>query len=110
MVSEEDREVTSREFITYGHPLEIVNSFRYLGRGVSTADYNLPVLVRNLARARAVWRRMTRILSREGEETQVSGFLFKAIVHLVLIFGAETWVPPRMVRVLGGSRTRWCDN
>ena len=41
---------------------------------------------------------------REGAAPQISGFLFKAVVQLVLIFGRETWVvTPRMDQVLGGG-------
>ena len=35
---------------------------------------------------------MAKILSRKGLAPQVSGFFFKLVVQLVLIFGAETWV------------------
>ena len=35
LVAEEDRAVTSRVFIAYGHPLEMMNSFRYLGRVIT---------------------------------------------------------------------------
>ena len=66
------------------------------------ADDDWSVVVRNLSRARAVWKRMTRILSREGAELQVSVFFFKAVVQDMLIFGSETWVvTPRMGRVMG---------
>ena len=66
-------------------------------------DDNWPAVVRNLENVRAVWRRMTRILSREGAEPQVSGFFFKSVIQSVLLFGAETWiVNPCMGRVLGG--------
>ena len=60
------------------------------------ADDDWPEVVRNLSQARAVWKRMTRILSREGTELQVSVFFFKAVVQVVLLFGSETWVvtPP----------------
>ena len=52
---------------------------------------------------REAWRRMTRILSREGAELRVSDFFFKAIVQLVLLFSSETWVvTPLMGRVQGG--------
>ena len=48
---------------------------------------------------------MARILIREGAEPQVSGFFFKSVVHLVLLFSMETWVvTSRTVRVLGGSQ------
>ena len=45
---EEERAVTSRYFSAYGRPLEIVTSFRYLGRVISAADDNWMVVVWNL--------------------------------------------------------------
>ena len=53
-------------------------------------------------KARTVWQRMSRILSREGEILQVSRFFFKSVTHFVLLFGADTWVvTPRMGWDLG---------
>ena len=50
-----------------------------------------------------MWRRLTRIISREGALPRVSRFLFKAVVQSVLIVCAEIWVvTSRMGRVLGG--------
>ena len=46
-------------------------------------------MVRNLARAKKVWSRMLRILSREGAEPHVSGFFFKAVIQAVLLFEAD---------------------
>ena len=44
---------------------------------------------------------MTRILIREGADPKVSGLLFKAVVHAVLLLGEETWVlTPRIERAL----------
>ena len=103
LASEEEREVATRAFSAYGRPLDIVTSFRYLGQVISTADDDWPEVVKNLARARAVWRRMSRILSREGAVAWVSGFFFKAVVQAVFIFGSEAWVvTPRMHKALGG--------
>ena len=46
---------------------------------------------------------MTRILVREWEDPWVSGFVFKAVVQEVLLFGSDTWVvTPLMGRDLGG--------
>ena len=89
---EEEREVTVRTFRTYGRPLEMGKSFRYLGWVISEAENNWPEVVRNLSRSRAVWRRMAHILSREGAVPQLSGFFFKAVVQVVLLLGSETWV------------------
>ena len=60
-------------------------------------------VIRNLTKARVVWRKMLSILSREGERPRVSGIFFKDVVQSVLLFGAETWVVnPCMGRVRGG--------
>ena len=62
-------------------------------------------MVRNLASARAVWNRMTRILIREEAAPRVSGFSFKAVFLAVLLFSAETWVPPPPAWAVSGGVT-----
>ena len=45
-----------------------------------------------------------RIIIREGAAPQVSGLFFKAVIQVVLLFEAETWVvTPRMGKSLGGG-------
>ena len=87
----------------------MVTSFRYLGRVVLAADYYCLALVRNYSRARALWERITRILIRKRAEPRLSDFFFKAMVQVLLIFSAETWV---FTPVWSGSweryKTRWC--
>ena len=64
-------------------------------------------MVRNLSQAKTVWRRMSHILSREGVKPRVKGLFFKAVIQVVLLFGAETWVvTPRMVTTPGGVQTQ----
>ena len=83
-------------------------SFKYLGRVISAPDYDWLEVIRNLEKARAVWRRIVRILIRDGVMPWVSRLLSKVVVQSVLLFGAETWVnPPAWDRSWGGSRTRW---
>ena len=54
-----------------------------------------------MVKARKIWGRLSRILSREGSDKRVSVNLFKAVVQAVLLFGAETWVlTPRIERAL----------
>ena len=102
MAAEEERATTSRVPSAYGLTLKILPQFKYLGRVVLAADEDWPEVIRNLTKARGVWRRTTRILSREGGRLQVPVLLFKAVVQLVLLFDAETWVVnPHMRRVLG---------
>ena len=110
LAAEEDKEITARDFSAYGRPQDMVTSFKYLGRVISSADDNWPELVKNLAWSRKVWSRMARILSRERAAPLVSGFFFKAVVQAVLLFGAETWVvTPCMQMPWGCFRTRWQD-
>ena len=62
-------------------------------------------MVRNLYRARAVWNMMKIILSREVVDLRVSGFFFKSLVQVVLLFSSETLVvTPYMGRDLRGFR------
>ena len=108
MAAEEVRSVTSREFSDYGSPLEMVIYFRYLGRVMSVADDDWMAVVRNMAKVQVLLRRMTRILINEGTRLQVSRFFFKAIIKLVLLFGAETWVvTPVWDGSWGVPRIRW---
>ena len=72
------------------------------------ADDDWPEVIQNLTKARAVWRRMSRIMSRERARLRVSGFFFKSVIQSVLIFGAETWVVSLALdRSWGVSKTRW---
>ena len=70
----------------------MLTSFKYLGIVLSAADDDWPEVVRNLVKARTVWWRMSKILSREGARLQVSGFFSKSIIQSVLLFDAESWV------------------
>ena len=94
--------MTSRSFSTYMHPLDMVPSFKYLGRVLLAEYYDCTAVIRNLMKLRMIWRRMSRIMIRERERLQVTVFFFKAVAQLVLLFGAETWVvTPRMGWFLG---------
>ena len=74
----------------------MVPSFKYLSRLLSAADDDWPALIQKMTKARAVWRIMSRILSREGEKFWVSVFFFKAVFQLVLLFVKDMWLvtPP----------------
>ena len=61
---EELLEISERAFQAYGCPLDNVTAFKYLGRVMTAGDYDWPVLVCNLQKARKSWGRMSRILSR----------------------------------------------
>ena len=63
-------------FSVYGLPLEMVTPLKYLGRVLSVVDDDWTTVVRNLVKARTVWWRMSKIMSREGARLRVSGFFF----------------------------------
>ena len=77
-------------FEVYGGQLQMVPSFKYLGRILKEGDDDWPVVAGNQGKARKIWGRMQRILIREGANKRVSGNFFKSVVQQVLLFGAET--------------------
>ena len=51
---------------------------------------------------------MSQVLIREGADPKVSGHFFKALVQVVLLFGADTWIlTPRMERALSSFQHRF---
>ena len=80
LAAEEERAVTSSSFSAYGHPLDMVTSFKYLERVISATEDDWSEVVRNLAKAHTLQQRLTRILSRKGAAPQLSGFFFKSVV------------------------------
>ena len=46
----------------------------------------------NLAKARRVLARISRVLRAENASARVCGIFYKATVHSVLLFGSDTWV------------------
>ena len=104
---EEERGFTDRAFSAYALPLEMVTSFKYPGRVISATENDRPEVVRNLDRAKMLWRRMLHILRKEGATPRVSGFFFKGVKQTVLILGRETWFfTPRMGEALAGVQTK----
>ena len=90
-----------------GDELEVVHTFRYLGRPLSTTDNDWPALYRNMAKARQRWSTISRVLVREGATPAVSGMFYKAVVQSTLLFGSETWViTPSMWTALNGFHHR----
>ena len=107
LAEEELRDITERAFEAYGAPLENVTAFKYLGWAMTAGDDYWPAVVGNLQRARKIWRRLSRILSREGEDPKVSGKYLKAMMQAVLLFQAETWlITPRMELALRSFQHR----
>ena len=71
-------------------------------------DDDWPVVAKNQAKLQAVWRRLTRILGREGEALQVSGFfLIRGPVGAAFLAQKPGWSPLAWNGSWGDSRIRW---
>ena len=107
LAAEEEREVTARNFSAYGRPLEMVTSFKYLGRVILESDNDCVAVVRNLDRVKTVWRKMSHILSKDRATPWASRLFLKAVIQVVLLFEAETWVvAPHTGKALGEFQTQ----
>ena len=85
-------------------PLEMVTSFKYLGRVLSAADDYCPEVVQNLVKAWTVWRRMLRIMIREGVRPRLSGFSFKPSSNRCCSSVQRLgWLPPAWYDTWGGG-------
>ena len=96
-------EAQGRNFSIYGVQLPTCDTFKYLGRPMSSTDSDWPAVLRNLKKARQKWSMARRILARQGADARISGNLYKAVVQSILLYGSETWVlTAPMVKVLEG--------
>jgi hypothetical protein len=73
-----------------GMPLESVRAFLYLGRKLSSSDDDWLDVIKNLAKARQRWARISRVLTREGATPRVSAMFYKVVIQTVLLYGSET--------------------
>ena len=71
---------------------EGVDSFKYLGRILHHTDEDWPAVCRKIWRARQVWGRSGKLLSRYGVDPIILEKYYRAVVQAVLLFGSETWV------------------
>ena len=65
--------------------------FKYLGRLIAFDDDDTQVVRGNLAKARRVWARISRVLRAENASARACGMFYKATVQSVLLFRSETW-------------------
>ena len=86
------RENSEWAFEAYGAPIGSVLEFKYLGRILTATDDDWPAVIGNLRTASRSWRRLSRVLSREGSDPKVSRAFYIAVTQAVLILGLETWV------------------
>ena len=91
----------------YGEELERVDVFKYVGRLIVFDDDDTQEVRGNLAKARRVWARISRVLRAENASARVCGMFYKATVLSVLLFGSETWVlSPTTLKGLEGFHVK----
>ena len=94
-------------FEAYEAQIESVTEFKYLGRILTATDYDWLAVVGNLRKSRRSWRRLSRVLGREGSDPKVSRGFYIAVTQAVLLFGLETWVlTARMEKALDSFQSR----
>ena len=94
-------------FQCYGQPLETVQSFKYLGRLLTSTNDDWPTIYKNLTKARRRWAMLAKVLAREGADQSTMARFYIAIVQAVLLYGSETWtVNQSILRVVGGFHNR----
>ena len=86
---------TDLRFIAHGtNELCNVNRFKYLGRVLSHDKNNVLAMHWNLKQARATWRQVSKILTREEVPAPPAGMKYQAVVAAVLLYGSKSWVIP----------------
>ena len=83
-------EISKRAFQAYGEPLETVTLFKYMVRVLTAGDDKWQAMARNLRKARKIWRRMTRILDREGEYLRISGLFLRHLYRWCCFSGQRS--------------------
>ena len=72
--------------------VEGVENFKYLWRTLDQTDDDWPAVWLSIMRARSVWGRLGTLIIWKGAETKVSVMFYRAVIQLVLLFGADTWL------------------
>jgi exonuclease III len=74
-----------------GTALTKVSQFPYLGRTLTATNDDTLAVQRNIAKAKAKWAEMRRILGSKPIRPATFVRFYKAVVLNVLLYGAETW-------------------
>ena len=91
--TEESRQVVRDvSFSVDGADIDRETQFKYLGRVLDQRDDDNPAIDRQLARAKAKWARVGKVLSVQTTDPRVRGYFYKAILQAILLYGSESWV------------------
>ena len=72
--------------------IEGVGRFKYIGRLLDWSDNDWLEFLQNIRKSRHIWGRLGKLLRGEGAEPTVPEMFYCAVVKVVLLFGAKTWV------------------
>ena len=89
---EKQDESENVRFEVDGKTIKRVKAFTYLGRILSEDDDDTKCITTQIARARAKWWRIAKILKSKGANAKIMGKFYKAVIQAVLLYGAESWV------------------
>jgi hypothetical protein len=78
-------------FHVEGEVLEKVDLIRYLGRILAQDNDDVWVVRQRIKKARAIWARVSQVLTAENMPPKVSAKFYKAVVQSVLSYGSKTW-------------------
>ena len=81
--------------------------FQYLGWLLSYEDNDSQTIHGNLKKAQGSWARILGVLQAENACPRVNVIFYRKMVHVVLLFGSETWnMTPTTVKGLEGLHIR----
>ena len=95
-------------FYIEGREIDRVDEFTYLGKQVSSEDDDLRACLRNLAKAKAKWAALSRVLKKDGASVAYKSRIYLIVVSTVLLYGAETWVITDRIRRILSSFHHSC--
>ena len=75
-----------------GKQIERVHEFKYLGRILTENDDDTRCIESQIAKARARWWRIAKILKHEGASAKIMAKFYMATIQAILLYGAESWV------------------
>ena len=76
LTEEDARKGSTTLFKSYGHPLNMVSSFKYLGRMLSASYYKGTEVVKDTRKEQKKWAQLYRILVQEGADDKKLGIIY----------------------------------
>ena len=88
---ENKKKQQTTKFTVFGKEIEIVREFKYLGRIINEKNEDDTAIKKNLEKAQSIWRRLSKLLSREGANPPIMARIYRTVVESILLYGSESW-------------------